>query len=92
VFAQLIYEYVYSFKRRNFVPSCTDYFDAPVYHDNRPKDFSGDASERTAAFLLKVLPIFSLASYGALNQWFEISSAFEVWLICKELKYRGTVF
>jgi predicted lipase len=83
---------MYCFKRRNFAPACTDDFDVPVYRDNRPKDFRGDASERTAVFHLKEQLMFSFASSAALNQWFEISSTFEVLLICKELKYRGTVF
>jgi hypothetical protein len=58
---------MYGFKRRNFVPACTGDFDAPVYHDNHPKDFRGDASERTAVFLLKEQPLFFLASYATLN-------------------------
>jgi hypothetical protein len=49
------------------VAACTDDFDAPVYHDNCPKDFRGDSSERTAVFLLKEQPVFFLASYATLN-------------------------
>lgn len=71
------------------MPSCTGDFDAPACHDNRPKDFRGDVSEHIAVFLLKEPPMFTFASYASLNQWFEICSTFEVWLICKELKISG---